>query len=31
MVTDTMMADPGARSRVARTTLDFARSLAAAR
>jgi LPPG:FO 2-phospho-L-lactate transferase len=30
MVTDTMMADPGARSRVARTTLDFARSLAAA-
>lgn len=31
MVTDTMMADPSARARVARTTLDFARSLAAAR
>ncbi len=31
MVTDTMMADPAARARVARTTLDFARGLAAAR
>ena len=31
MVTDTMMGDPGARGRVARTTLDFAHGLAGAR
>ena len=31
MVTDTMMGDPGARARVARTTLDFAHGLAGAR
>lgn len=31
MVTDTMMGDPDARARVARTTLDFARGLADAR
>ncbi|MCW3015885.1 MAG: 2-phospho-L-lactate transferase [Solirubrobacterales bacterium] len=31
MVTDTMMGDPAARARVARTTLDFARGLAGTR